>query len=120
MSDRMAEEAGAAFGVLLVVGLIVTIWLLSKMVEMVVRVWMIDPHNRVLRWATGIAVGMLLLCGLTGGQLAPINALAGLAVGALLLVCKILDVYYDTLLQREITKETVIHDVLHEPWFAAA
>lgn len=120
MSNREADEIGAALGVLVIVGILITAWLLSKALELVVRVWMIDPHNRLLWWTTGIALGMVLLLALTAGQVPVVNALTGLAVGALLLVCKALDMYYDTLLQQQLTRGSVIHDVLQEPWFQVA
>jgi hypothetical protein len=120
MSSRQDDELGAALGAVVVVSILITAWLLSKALEMVIRVWMVDPRNRLLWWTTGIALVMVLLLALTAGQVPVVNALTGLAVTALLLVCKALDMYYDTLLQQQLTRGGVIHDVLQEPWFQVA
>lgn len=117
MSEKLEEEFGAALGAMVVASLLLTAWLVAKLVEVVVRAWIIAPRNRLLWVATAVCVVLAALVALRAGEVLALNLLAGTALGALLLVSKGIDICYDTLLQRALTVDTLRHEVLHEPWF---
>ena len=47
-----------------------------------------------------------------------VNSLAGLSLLALLLVAKAVELYYDQFLQLELTRESVLDQALHQPWWS--
>ncbi len=48
------------------------------------------------------------------------NALALLSVVALLLTAKTVELYHDQHFQPQWNRDTLVHGVLHEPWWQAA
>lgn len=103
---------------------------------LVIRVFRRHPRNRALWSALGVSLGTWALVGLvaavTGATQAPAHeqavasllvALAVVAVGAtaaLVITAKVIDLREDHLLQRELSKEILVEDVLQRPWWEAA
>jgi hypothetical protein len=105
---------------LVVAFLIICTWLTIKAAELVIRVLVHCPTNRAMHIALGCFVLLNALAVLASGQSPLLNSLAGLATLALVITAKAVEVYYDDVLQPPVNRETMIHDALHEPWFAAA
>jgi hypothetical protein len=118
---------------LLVVSLLLTGYLVVRAVNLLMRVLARHPRQRALWIALGTCVGMWGLTALTGvlaatpaaaGWLLGIGAvsliLAVLSTAGLLVTARIVELHYDQLLQRQRTKETLIQDVLMQPWWSSA
>lgn len=122
MHARPAGEDGLAMNVaglallLTLVALLALAWCLAKIASLLVRVWGRHPRSKALWIATG---SVLLLTG--GAALAPdqpaVMSLAGLSLIGLVLTARAVDLYHDPLFQRELTRDTFVHQVLHEPWW---
>lgn len=103
---------------------------------LMIHVFARHPRNRALWSALGICLGAWALVGLVaavmGTTRAPAHeqaaaplliALVVVAVGAtvaLVITAKIVDLREDQLFQREMSKETLVEDVLQRPWWEAA
>lgn len=123
MRQRWDEElAGSFVGLALllaIVTMLITIWLAVKAVELLVRVGVSHPDNRALQVAGGIAGGAIVLAALLGERFPVLVALAGLSLLALLATAKAVELYYDERLQPEVSREYVLDQVLHQPWWSA-
>jgi hypothetical protein len=105
---------------LVILGLIVAVWFLVKCFELVVRVLVAHPDNRPAWLALGSFLLLATLAALAQGQQPLLNGLAGASLVVLVMVAKITEIYYDQLFQRELAREQVVEQVLHEPWWNAA
>jgi hypothetical protein len=110
------QLAGTLVG-LTILGMILTAWFLIKCFELVVRVLVRHPHCKPV-W-TALAVFLLCLLGaIAFGSRDPFwNSLAAVSFAVLMAVTKIADLYFDVLLQNEMSKELVIDQALHQPWW---
>ena len=139
--DDVAGFVGMAlFLAALLIG--VSVYYAFRAIWLVIQVSMRHPRNRALWIAFGVCLGAWSLLGLTAAVVAigghvgagrpsetseTMVALAGtllclavVATAALVLTAKIIDLREDALFQREMTKETLVDDVLHHPWWEAA
>lgn len=100
--------------------LLAIVWLTVKCLDCVARAFAHHPTCKPLIVAGLVALVMVVLAAVTGGHVDVINALAGVSVMLLVLVAKIVNVYYDTLFQIPLSREALVTQILHEPWLAAA
>src|SRR5262245_49880281 len=108
----MREEAHA-IGFALGVGLAIVCFIAVKSIELLVRVLAKYPHCKAL-WAALAVFGLATLLTPLYPTLLPLWALSFLA---LLATAKTAEVYYDQLLQTPVTKEELLDNVLHKPWW---
>jgi hypothetical protein len=103
---------------------------------LVIHVFRRHPRRRALWSALGVCLSAWALVGLVaalmGATQAPAHeqavapllvalvVVAGGATAALVITAKIIDLREDHLLQRELSKETLVEDVLQRPWWEAA
>ena len=117
--DLAGGMAGAIFMVAIVMA-IIAIWLVAKAMELVIRVMVAHPDNKVMWAALGFFVVSCLAVLVTAARYSWVNAIALAAFGLLVLAAKAVELYYDQLLQREWSRDSLVHEVLHEPWWNAA
>jgi hypothetical protein len=120
MSQQMDKEIEKGCGELVALGVVVAIllaWLLVKATELIIRVMAAHPENRAMRIALGAFALTTVSALITGGRYSLLDTAAVAAFGALVLTAKVVEVYYDQLLQVEWSRETVVNSVLHEPWW---
>ncbi len=103
--------------VLLIVALLIGLWLTVKFLELVVRQLVAHPRCKPL-WAAVIGWCVLSSAAVvTFGAEAWLNALAVLSTLVLLVTAKVVELYYAELAEETLTKERVVTQVLHEPWW---
>ena len=115
-SDGEILGGGAALGlVLLLVALLITAYLLVQAGRVTQGAFASTPKTVWLWVAAGAAVGSACLVLVTRGN---VLALVALAVSLLTLVAvaRIVQLRADTLLQRPVSVNTVVDNVLHNPW----
>lgn len=110
------EEAAVALTLLAIVLLVLLAWLAFEALKLVVTTVAAHPRNPPLRLAGVVALVTIALALAAGGRLAPLNALAGLALVGLVLTAWAVRTYYDALFQRSLTRERLVQDVLG-PWW---
>lgn len=116
------ELAGSFVGLtilLAIVAVAVIVWLVVKAAALVVRVGVAHPDNLALRIAGGVCIGTILLAGLFGERVPMLVGLAVMSIIALVVTAKAVELYYDERLQPEVTREYVLDQVLHQPWWAS-
>lgn len=116
------ELAGSFVGLAILLAIVATaivVWLVVKAVALVVRVVVAHPDNRALRVAGGVFVGTILLAGLLGEHAPVLIGLVVISAIALVLTAKAVELYYDERLQPEVTREYVLDQVLHQPWWSS-
>lgn len=127
-SDALAEEAVGGLLLLAVVLLLLVAYGLVRGVSLVVRVLRQHPHHHGLHIALASCLGSWGLAGLAAALtsvasnprlLIILTVMAGIATVALLITAKLVDLDGQDLFQRERTKETLLEDVLHRPWWKA-
>ncbi len=123
MSSRDWEGAGAVAGAgvaAAIVIAIILIWLAIKIIELVARTLIAHPHNLPLRVALAVFGAALLVGSFTAWESIVVNSLVGVSLLALVMMCKILEVYYAPVLETEWDRDAVAQAVLHEPWWQVA
>lgn len=104
--------AGAYMGIAVVI-VIITIFLLVKAVNLLIRVFTAYPKNKVLWIALGICVVCSVLAILTKGY--PVFViLAVFSFLCQLVIARIVELYYSETFQE---KTPLIESVLHRPWW---
>jgi heme A synthase len=103
---------------LAIVLVIVAVWLVLKAVELVARQIIAHPENMAMRAAVGIFVLLASLVLLTGAQHSALNALAVMALMFLTIAAKIVELYYDYMLQQDVGRDYVLDQVLNDPWWS--
>jgi hypothetical protein len=105
--------------VLALAALVFTVWLIVKVVQLLVRVFVAHSTNKILL-GTGLAcVGLFLAVAMTSGQYESVDVLAGASSLVLIAVAAVLDIADDARLRRPLNRDTAVHAVLHEWWPAA-
>lgn len=102
-----------AIGIFLI---LVLLWLTFQAAKLVLRTVAAHPHNKPLRVALAVALGAVLLAAVAGKAVPAFNALAGVALLALVATAWAVDLYYDGLFKREMTRERLVSDVLGSWW----
>lgn len=115
IDDQAGEAAGTALALILIVGSIIMLWLLYKAVELVIRVVVRHPTNRPMWVALGLVGASVIATLATNGHPAAGGALS-FSLAATLVTAKAVELYYDPLLVRELTKDDVREMVLHDWW----
>lgn len=117
------EELASSFVglaiLLAIVAMVIGIWLVVKSVELVVRVGIAHPDSRALRIAGGGCLAMIVAAAGVGGRYPVVVVLAACSVLLLVATAKAVELYYDERLQPEVTREYVLDQVLHQPWWAS-
>lgn len=109
--DTTAEVIALSLLLLLLAAYL--LWQGSKLVaETVVA----HPSCRVLQGALGATLLAILAAIAFGAQVPALVAVAVGSVLVLVLVCRCVQLYYDPLQQRRITKEGLLEDVLQSAW----
>ena len=119
LGNGAAAGAGAAAAAVIVIAIMV-IWLTIKAIELIARTLVAHPENVPLRIGLGCFAITLLAAGLTAWQSTVLDSLAGISFLALVMICKVLEVYYAPVLEQEWDRDAVAQAVLHEPWWQAA
>lgn len=120
MAGRLEDELGAAAVAVAAVAILITIWLTVKAAELVIRVMVAHPTNKAMWVALGAFFLATLGPLLTHGQYPFLDAMPFVALLALIVTAKVVELSHDRLLQREWSPEAVVHEVLHEPWWNVA
>jgi hypothetical protein len=120
MDSRPENALAGTMMAIVVVAVIITIWISIKAFELVVRAVCLEPSNKILWSAIGntLVWGVVLM--LDGGRTSLVAIIAGTSLLALLAIAKVVEIRNDVLLQQGFTRDDVIHEVLHEPWWQAA
>lgn len=105
--------------VLTVVALVFTVWLTVKVVQLLVRVFVAHPTNKILIGTVVAGAILFLAVAVTSGRYASVDVLAGVTPIVLIAVAAVLDIADDTRLRRPLDRDTAVHAVLHEWWPAA-
>jgi len=126
MSSDNELFSGIANGivVLIIVCLIIAIFLLYKAINLVIRVFTKYPQVKALWIVLALTIGFPLLA-VVLPQVLPATAdtqtieeiatgLAAISAGALLVICRVVEVYYDEVFIKE--PEPLVTQMLHRPW----
>lgn len=115
----MKSEDSLAFLImdLIIVCLLISIWLMVKYIEAVVSAWMINPHFKPLWMATGFAVLMTVIAYLTNFADPLLDGLYSLSHLILYALCKAMEVYYNKYVEQETSKESMVENIKHGPWW---
>ena len=119
LGNAAAAGAGAGIAAAIVIAVIL-IWLTIKTIELIARTVVAHPDNVPLRVSLGCFAMTLFVAGLTAWQIVLLDSLAAITLLVLVMVCKILEVYYSPVLEREWDRDAVAQAVLHEPWWVGA
>jgi hypothetical protein len=117
MASRRDDEFSSQLGFLMLLALAVCVYLVAMAVWLVASTLAQHPDNKPLWLALGAAITAAALAWAGQGASPVLNGLAGLAITALLITAGTVKTYYDPLVQRPITKEVFIDDILERPWF---
>ena len=118
--SRDEEYLAAGMGWLIAVVILTTAWLVVKAIELIARVMIAHPENRLLWGLLFSTLFFLALSSVASFQIPVLDTLTSISFSLLLLVAKIAEVYYSQLMQPQISREVVFDQVLHQPWFQAA
>lgn len=118
--DEFAEGMAGMAIVLTILVVAITIWLTVKATELVARVMVAHPENRAMWVLLGTFLLTSLAAALTEGRYPVLVGLAAAALTVLLVTAKVLEIYYDQFLQTERTRDDLVNEVFHEPWWNAA
>lgn len=111
-----AELAGTTAG-FVVIGVIVLIWFLVKCFELIVRVLVAHPECKPVWAALAAFLISTAIASLFGGEAPFWNSLSTSSLVVLLMIAKIAEIYYDQLLQNEVSQELVLDQALSRPWW---
>ncbi len=118
--SRGGFEQSLASGLvgLIVLGVILAAWVVTKALELIIRVMVAHPTNRPL-WA-GVLVTLVCLSLAAAAQFQSqsLNTLWSLSFWGLVVLAKIVETYYDQLLLRDWSRAEFAHAVTHEPWWS--
>ncbi len=120
MSRRLEDQLGAELAGLVILAFLVAAWLLAKTFELVARVLVRHPDCRPVWAALACFLLSLGALALTNGRNEAVGYATLLSLTVLAAVAKIAELYYDTLLQQEASREVILDQVLHQPWFSLA
>lgn len=115
---KWEDEAASLTGAVLILSIAIAVWIGIKATELVVRVMTEHPSNRPMVAAIGLLVFLCGLAVLTQGRNGAVNVLAALSFLTLLFTAKAVELYYDPMVQVEVSKEYLLNEVLNEPWFS--
>jgi hypothetical protein len=121
------SSEGQLSGALAIVGIgaillaaMIAAYVATKTVELVVRMVVQHHDNPFIRIAVGLCLVLTVAAVATAFDYAVLNILAVLSYGVLLLVCKAVELYYEPYFLPEVTKESLVDEVLHDPWWDTA
>lgn len=112
-----AEGLGGGVVLIAIVLLVLALYLTIKAINLVVRVLGKYPDNKALWIALGCVGCFGLLAAITQGEPVALT-LCGLSVVALLIIARIVEVYYDNTFQRE--RGPLVAEVLRRSWWEGA
>ncbi len=128
--DARAESAVGGIVLLIILAIVLIAYLTYKAIELLIRVFMRYPHIRTLWISLWSCVGLWIATGLSAwitSQTLPAEkatiitsifaGLAVLATAILLITARVVELMHDQMAQRPITKETLVNDVLRNPWW---
>lgn len=132
-SDAFASEAMAGLLALAVILLVLAVYGIVRCIALVVHVLRHHPQHRGLRVLVACCLGSWAVAGLAAAVVAGAGAgppsatattllvvlfvVAALITTVLLIAAKVVDLEGQDLFQRELTKETLLDEVLHQPWW---
>ena len=115
-SDGAILGGAAALGlVLLLVGALITAYLLVQAGRVTQAAFASAPTTVGLWLAGSAVIGSACLALVTRGNVLTLGALA-VSLLTLVAVSRIVQLRADPLLQRPVSAQTVVDDVLHNPW----
>jgi hypothetical protein len=120
-SDKGGFEGAAAgaiigiFVVVVVVVLIVGFWLAIRIINCLIRAFLISPRSKALWLTTGGVVASLVLARVTGG-IAAFYISAAVSFLALLICAKAVELSNDPLYQPEPSRENFMNELFHNWW----
>jgi hypothetical protein len=103
----------------MVLALLVCAFLIAMAVWLVASTLYQHPENKPLWVTLGFAIVTTSLAVAARGASLVANVVAVGALTALLLTAALVKTYYDPLVQRPMTKEVFVGDILERPWFTA-
>lgn len=118
--DAWAEHLAGAFTGLMILALVVSIWLMVKAVELIVRVLIAHPTNRPLWVALSVFLINLILVLLTGGAVSWLNSLLMPTAFAVVVMAKAVETYYEQRFLPEVSRASLAAEVVYEPWWNVA
>jgi hypothetical protein len=124
-SDKGGFEGAAAgaligiFVVVVVVVLIVGFWLAVRIINCLIRAFLISPRSKALWLTTGGVVASLVLARVTGG-IGAFYISAAVSFLALLISAKAIQLSNDPLYQAEPSREHFVDELLHKNWWPQA
>src|SRR6266542_54869 len=95
--DAMTQSVVELF-TLMVIITVISIWLMVKAIELIARVMIAHPENRLLWGLLLSSIILLVISSIAAFQLAVLDTLTGISVTLLLLVAKVAEVYYSQLM----------------------
>ena len=113
-NDLMKSGSTAAGGI--IVAIIVIIWVHIKAFELVVRQVWAHRDNRPLRIAVGSCVLFALLFPVSNDK-GTAFLLWDWSFWIMAAVAKIVEFYYSKLLQPSLSREYIVDQALHQPWW---
>ena len=113
------DQVGAMLAELVILTILLQLYLLTKFIELIVRVLAAHPECKVVWIALGFALFCILLVGATAGEIIYINSLCIASLFILFVTAKAAEVYYSTMVEPEVGKEELVDNVLHSPWWNA-
>lgn len=116
--NLLAEMMTRGIIAMIVAYVLITLWILVKCFELVVRVFLRYPHNRPMWCALGLFIVCLCLSSATSGRDPTVNSLVTLSFWTLVGTAKVVELYYDQLLQVAWGPRYVVDQVLHQPWWS--
>jgi hypothetical protein len=115
MSNNSRMEEG--LGDLVWVIIVISIWLTIKYIELVVRAFMLNPRFKPLWVATGFMIIMSLIAYFNQFENWIVVEIYYLSHLILIVMSKAIEVYHGEVVKKEVTKEMVVDEVLHSPWW---
>lgn len=120
-SDGQLSGALTIVGIgAIVLGTMIAAYFVTKAVELVTRMIVHHHDNPFIRVAVGLCLVLTATAVATTFEYPGLNLLAGLSYVVLLLVCKGVELYYEPYFLPETSRESLIDEVLHDPWWDTA
>lgn len=119
-SKNNSDTASALTGelvVLVVVVVLLTIWLMMKLYELVIRQLIAHPKCWIL-WLFTIAHAVVSLLVMTSTSWnTALYSWYTTSIVALWMVAKIVELYYTEMAEKDVTYQSVKQSLFHEPWW---